>query len=228
MANLPALNEFPLFRESEEFKGGVRTTLAAYYGIIAFSICVMAAGVITGVEQGRKPLLRAKSDATEAARTHERLTQVAAQIASGFKPLGSLSDFQIVQAERNLEIQFGTANIFLSGQADLSSTVEANVKELALVIYKLAPKAKIKVESYTDDAPMVSGATRYPSNWELSGARAARILRTFEKSGFPAENLTFVGLGETHPLYPNRDSKGAPLADNRMRNRRVVIQLSDI
>src|SRR3712207_9008787 len=56
---------------------------------------------------------------------------------------------------------------------------------------------KIVVEGHTDSRPIISGI--YPSNWELSGARAARVVRIFLEQGFPADLLTAIGYADTRP-----------------------------
>jgi chemotaxis protein MotB len=81
----------------------------------------------------------------------------------------------------------------------------------------------IKVEGYTDDNPIHSGV--FPSNWELSSARAGAILRIFEKLGFEPFRLMAIGFGSSRPAYPNRDSNGKAIAENQSLNRRVVIKV---
>ncbi len=74
---------------------------------------------------------------------------------------------------------------------------------------------EIRIEGHTDDLPIHS--SRFPSNWELSAARALSVLRYFLKNGIEPQRLAAVGYGEYHPLVPNTS------AENRARNRRVEI-----
>jgi type VI secretion system protein ImpK len=71
------------------------------------------------------------------------------------------------------------------------------------------------VVGHTDDVRSFS--TRFPSNWELSKARAASVLKLLAERAGPADRYTVVGRGETEPLVPN-DTPA-----NRARNRRVDI-----
>ncbi|MBW1902469.1 MAG: OmpA family protein, partial [Deltaproteobacteria bacterium] len=74
----------------------------------------------------------------------------------------------------------------------------------------------IQVEGHTDDVPIRS--RQFPSNWELSSARALAVLRLLlEKSDIEPERLSAAGYGEYHPNVPNDSS------ENRRLNRRVDI-----
>lgn len=82
---------------------------------------------------------------------------------------------------------------------------------------------QISVEGHTDDTPIRT--EKYPSNWELSAARAARIIRLFEDEGISPSRMRAVGLADTAPKVPNHGPYGDPLPQNQEINRRVVIRL---
>ena len=84
-------------------------------------------------------------------------------------------------------------------------------------------KFKIVVEGHTDSRPITSGI--YPSNWELSGARAARVIRLFLNRGFSPDHLAAIGYADTRPesLKGGQNFDEAELA----KNRRVVIRILD-
>ncbi len=71
----------------------------------------------------------------------------------------------------------------------------------------------ITFEGYTDSLPI--STPRFPSNWELSTARAVSVLRIFKECGYPEDILSAVGFGEYHPIAPNDTPAG------RERNRRI-------
>jgi len=88
------------------------------------------------------------------------------------------------------------------------------------VLDKLAAVLKpfpnpIRVEGHTDDRPIRT--TAFPSNWELSAARAASVVHQFMRQGIDPLRLEIVGFGEFHPRQPNETSEG------RNANRRVVV-----
>jgi len=82
---------------------------------------------------------------------------------------------------------------------------------------------RIVVEGHTDSRPITGGV--YPSNWELSGARAARVIRMFLERGFTSDHLTAIGYADTHPQVPSRTPAGAWDEDSLAKNRRVVIRI---
>ena len=73
----------------------------------------------------------------------------------------------------------------------------------------------IRVEGHTDDRPI--GTAVFPSNWELSAARAASVVRLFAQRGVAARRLAVIGYGEYRPVQPNTTPAG------RNANRRVVV-----
>lgn len=106
--------------------------------------------------------------------------------------------------------------LFDSGKADLKPEAMVVLDKLATFLDKL-PNS-IRVEGHTDNRPI--NTPEFPSNWELSAARAIRVIRYFiEKHGLEPARFTAVGHGEYRPLVPN-DSP-----ENMAQNRRVVILL---
>ena len=83
---------------------------------------------------------------------------------------------------------------------------------------------KVTVEGHTDNLPIESWL--YPSNWELSSARASRVARFLIDQGVPKDRLRVEGLADTQPVSPNEDADGRPLPENQAKNRRVVILVS--
>jgi chemotaxis protein MotB len=83
---------------------------------------------------------------------------------------------------------------------------------------------KVTVEGHTDNLPMESWL--YPSNWELSSARASRVARFLIDHGVAREHLRVEGLADTQPVAPNADPAGRPIPENQAKNRRVVILVS--
>ncbi len=82
---------------------------------------------------------------------------------------------------------------------------------------------QIIVEGHTDDVPFRSA--EFPSNWELSSARAGAIVRYFIQKGLVPSRFQAVGMAGVSPKYPNLNHFGEPIPENRIRNRRVVIHV---
>lgn len=125
---------------------------------------------------------------------------------------------QISQLRDGLRVGVAQEILFASGSAELSPH---GVEVLQTVTQRFAGSDySIAVEGYTDDLPISSALReRYPSNWELAGARAAQVVRLFAAGGIDADRLTAVSRGETHPVADNATAEG------RARNRRIEIRL---
>lgn len=127
---------------------------------------------------------------------------------------------QLVPEERGLVVRFADRVLFDLGRADLRPDSKQVLDSVAKVLKPL-PNA-IRVEGHTDDLPIHN--ERFPSNWELSTARATTVVRyLIEHHGFDPRRLSAAGYGEYHPLVPNTSEA------NRQRNRRVdvvVLRLS--
>jgi len=100
---------------------------------------------------------------------------------------------------------------------------EALDKVATLLDDKKYKRFQISVEGHTDDTPFQS--KEFPSNWELSSARAGAIVRYFIDKGLDSSRFQAVGMAGISPKYPNLNHFGEPIPENRIRNRRVVIHI---
>lgn len=136
-------------------------------------------------------------------------------------------DVEVEKGDRITTIEMNSAPFFAVGAAALS---EEGVSILGDLLPSLMSEEykdyTISVEGYTDDVPI--STAQFPSNWELSAARAASVVRSLIDLGVPAERLRAVGFGETSPKLPNRDAGGEPIPENMAKNRRVVIRLEKV
>jgi chemotaxis protein MotB len=123
-----------------------------------------------------------------------------------------------------LEITFSSTALFAPGSSELEAEAQTLIKDFIQIIRETKEKYAVRVEGYTDPTPINS--ERFPSNWELSSARASTVIRMFEGSGFNPDRLTAVGFGSTRPMAPNRDAAGQWIPQNLSKNRRVVIYVT--
>jgi chemotaxis protein MotB len=125
---------------------------------------------------------------------------------------------QIEQLRDGLNVKLSQAVLFPSGSAELST-------EGAEVLGKVAGRLRdlphrVLVQGHTDDIPIKGTlAKRYPSNWELAGARAARVVRILAEGGVPGERLSAIALADTQPIASNDTPEG------RAANRRIEIRM---
>jgi chemotaxis protein MotB len=121
---------------------------------------------------------------------------------------------------RGLVIQLLTDKIFFdSGHATLKPAARQLVDRIAGVV-RDERKHPVVVEGHTDSQP-ISGS-QYPSNWELSGARAGAVVRDFQAEGVLARRMSVAGYANQEPIATNSTP------DGRSKNRRVEIVLTRI
>ena len=108
------------------------------------------------------------------------------------------------------------ANLFKLGQADLQLSARPVLDGVIAVVRKY-PDYKIHIQGHTDDDPI--STERFPTNWELSAARATAVLRYFFDKGVEPEKMTATGYADTFPLASNDTDQGRSL------NRRVEFVL---
>lgn len=124
-------------------------------------------------------------------------------------------DIEIIRKKESISFRINSEILYNSAKADLS------LEGLA-VLHKLLPVLKsseysITVEGHTDALPIRRG--QYPSNWELSGARAGRVVRYLVANGVEGTRLSAIGYADTRGLASNNTEQG------RASNRRVEIVL---
>lgn len=112
-----------------------------------------------------------------------------------------------------LEIEINSSVLFDKGKAQLSEDAEDILADIARSIKKY-PNF-IQVEGYTDNIPIHT--KQFPSNWELSSARAASVVHLFEEEGVNPNAMQAIGFGEYRPKASNNTAEG------RKANRRVKV-----
>ena len=143
----------------------------------------------------------------------DALLETVKQVEQFVKDSGLSDSMAVDRAADRLVIRMKSAILFAEGQAALTSKAQEVLAGLTPVLAK-AP-SRLRVEGHTDDLRISS--PQFPSNWELSTARAISVIRYFEEHGIERDRLSVAGYGEFHPFVPN-DS-----ADRRALNRRVEI-----
>ena len=132
------------------------------------------------------------------------------------RALAPLIDEKLVTIKRStlwLEVQINSDILFATGSATLDPKAQETVGKLATVLAGV-PNS-VRVEGYTDDRPIRTA--QFPSNWELSSARAASVVHLFVRDGIPPERLAMIGYGEFRPIADNASD------DGRNANRRVLL-----
>jgi chemotaxis protein MotB len=127
-----------------------------------------------------------------------------------------LIDQDMIRVQRApswVEVQIKTDILFPSGSAEIQPAAIEVLERLAAILAERP--YPIRIEGHTDNRPIRTA--QFPSNWELSAARAARIVRLFEQHGIASSRMVVAGMGENRPLDDNGTEEG------RNRNRRVAL-----
>jgi chemotaxis protein MotB len=120
---------------------------------------------------------------------------------------------------RGIQLTLDDKLLFGSGKAGLTTEGKALLVRVATIIRPF--NRYIRVEGHTDNVPI--STERYPSNWELSTARAIAVVKyLIEPGGIVPDRLSAAGYGDSKPRVPNDTT------DNQSKNRRVEIILGPV
>ncbi len=158
----------------------------------------------------------AGAGAEEGATEKEPLARIADEVREEFSSLLGDGQLQIRANEMWLELELSSSLLFPVADAIPRQEGFDIVEKIAQI---LSPYDNpIQVEGFTDN--LLIQTASYPTNWELSAARAASIVRMLAMDGVAPERLAAVGYGEFQPIASNETAEG------RARNRRVVLIIS--
>ncbi len=215
-------------------------TIALLLALLGFTSWDKKHRIQDGLKQAEAARAATEQAQADAAALKQKLAQVQAQVDELQKEKESA--LQSVQSHKSLEDEMRaaleskdvtisklqgklTVNIldrvlFDSGEADLKPGGELVLRKVAALLAQ-HPALKIHVIGHTDNVPIRAAArNRFPSNWELSTARATAAVRFLtEKAGVEPRRVGAVGYGEFRPVADNATAEG------RARNRRIAITI---
>ena len=156
----------------------------------------------------------AQSDAVS--RSADPLESIMQSMREAFSDLIGTNQLTLRGNEMWVEIELSSSLLFPSGDALPNNQAFELVEKVARI---LAPfDNPVRVEGFTDNLPI--STEQFPTNWELSAARAGSIVRMLVADGVAPSRLAAVGYGEFQPIADNATLEG------RARNRRVVLVIS--
>lgn len=145
--------------------------------------------------------------------TRANLESMADDIRAALSELIELEEVRIRETPLWLEVEIKTDLLFQVGVAQVTDAALPVLERIGDILQPMANP--LRVEGHTDNIPI--STARFPSNWELSSARASSVIRLFQQKGVAPERMVAVGLGEYQPADDNDTAEG------RNRNRRVTI-----
>ncbi len=124
-------------------------------------------------------------------------------------------DINIEETEEFTTITLRSDSFFESGRATISDKTRENLESLGETL--VGRNQPVTITGYTDNIPISN--FQFPSNWELSAARAATVARTFVYMGMNKKRVTISGKSDNDEVAPNETAYGRSL------NRRVIIRI---
>ncbi len=129
---------------------------------------------------------------------------------SGFVKKGLMT---VSKSNRGVTLDINASMLFKPGEAEVQDEAVSTLADVARIL--AGEEMPIEVEGHTDNLPI--STAQFPSNWELSSARASSVVRLFVEQGIAANLLKATGFADNFPVLPNDTIEG------RARNRRVAV-----
>jgi chemotaxis protein MotB len=173
-------------------------------------------GVLKGWEQPLVEKIRTPPETSRTNNEEQKLAGIGYRLKKFVAEKGMKGSLQAVMRKEGLAIilrNSGKPVMFDSGSAQIRPEFAPILEKVAKELMKIPNR--IRIEGHTDNRPI--STLKFPSNWELSAARAASVLRFLVRKGIDPARLSAVGYGEFRPVAPNDTPEG------RAKNRRVEI-----
>jgi chemotaxis protein MotB len=148
-------------------------------------------------------------------REKEKQDKLTKDILKAMDPLVKGGQVNVKQTPEGIAVEIKDSALFQVGQAKISAVAAQSLAGVATVLS--AADNLVRVEGFTDNVPIKNPV--YPSNWELSAARAGSVVRLFAEGGVAANRMIAIGRAENRPIASNDTDAG------RAQNRRVSITI---
>lgn len=172
----------------------------------------------SSTSMGRSPVQIApqKPDVTTSeAQQRQKMKSIASSVQTALESLAKEGKVQVTETALGISIEINASVLFDTAKADLHTDSANALSAVAKVL--AADDHQIQVEGHTDNLPIKSMV--FPSNWELSAARAGSVIRLFETNGVDGARMVAIGFADKRPVDSNEKE------ENRVHNRRVNIMV---
>lgn len=144
-----------------------------------------------------------------------RMRSIASNLQKVLEPLIKEGGVRVAETPRGIAVEINASLLFASGQADLQPSSIYLLHQVGIQLSQV--DNLVLVEGHTDPLPINS--LFFPSNWELSAARASSVVRLFVDTGVAPGRMVAIARADTKPIAENLTERG------RARNRRVTIDI---
>jgi len=207
-------DQFVEAQESYEDERIVRATLASNFSRLQ----KRASDLDENLSAERIARMKAATELAERETEIAGMQSIYDELVSDLESEVSSGQIEIERLREGLRLNVSDDVLFASGSARLDSIGREVLEKVAGQLKEL--NDFIEVRGHTDDRPIRGSlAKRFPTNWDLAAARAARVVRLLEERGVPGDRLAVVSLGPNDPIAPN------DTPENRAMNRRIEIRL---
>ena len=139
------------------------------------------------------------------------LEKAAAQLKKVLQPMLKSQKVKLQEKPLSLRIRLNSKILYQSGSSELESSAKKLLSKIAVVIRKIPNDYPVVIQGYTNKRPIHT--RQFPSNWELSTARAVSVVHLFIHDHLPGSQLSAQGFSKYHPLVKTDSAKA--LKDNR-------------
>ena len=170
-------------------------------------------GSNAGASSGRAAAVLTSDAAGKGIQSDPNLAKVMQKLQSALSALIRNDMVNLRRSDFWVEVEIKNSVLFTSGSAIVNPEAMDPLAKIAEILRELSNR--IQVEGFTDNRPI--NTLVYPSNWELSAARAASVVHILMNNGVRPERMSAIGYGEYQPIADNSTEQG------RIQNRRVVL-----
>lgn len=170
-------------------------------------------GLNGGPNSGRAAAVLTADAAGKGAESDPNLAKVLQKLQSALSNLIRNDMVNLRRSDFWVEVEIKNSVLFASGSATVHPEAMDPLAKIAEILRELSNR--VQVEGFTDNRPISTSI--YPSNWELSAARAASVVHILMNNGVRPERMSAIGYGEYQPIADNSTEQG------RTQNRRVVL-----
>ncbi len=190
------------------FSSMEETKVLKFVKSFANAVSILSGGL--GLESGEKVLVHPE----EIVDNESDVAAILEDFTEFIESHGLEKEVTVSISDKGIVMRLSDKALFSLGVAEISTDAVLLLDKIGSVISNTTHS--IIIEGHTDDLPIQT--EKFPSNWELSTARAVNVLRYIaEKYKLPMQRLSAVGFGEFQPVYKN------DTAEHRAKNRRVEI-----
>lgn len=226
MNKTPIHTEKSLFPDLEPDQDSDESWQVSYLDIITIVLGFLI--ILLSVSQFTKSpmsslstLFGKKSDETEYITTP--IEEIQKELEILLRDQIALGNIEIVRDLNDVLIRFKGDDFYASGSTTLQPKARLILEDVMLAFQNVERSDfSIDVEGHTDNVPIRNA--RFPSNWELSTARASNVVNYFSENGIDEDRLKASGYADSRPVI-QYDSLGFPYAAERDMNRRVVLRI---